>query len=264
MFVTIINDCKDENARARQETRAAAFFNAPVVFVGVQNDIDAAGNLIDVLDAAGDTEGVVLVNVAPRSGEAKRWGNGTPFCFFRYKNQLVVSSIDGFTLSLVKKLTIVREVSLMDTPTVLDALFKAGHISDDAKEYITRTQFRSFEFVPRVAHALVLGMPVPATSVAIDEIKDIGGVVWWVDNFGNIKTSLLPEDILFRSGGICTTAFGAFKMYDNLKDVPDAETAVVVGSSGMAGKRFVEIVTQGRSASEKLRLSVGSAVAIVV
>src|SRR5688572_12965729 len=98
MFVTIINDCKDENAFGRQATKAAALFGCSIVTVGVDSDIEAAGNLIDCLDAGEGKEGVILVNVAPRHGDAKKWPNGTPFGYFLYKETLVVTSIDGLTL----------------------------------------------------------------------------------------------------------------------------------------------------------------------
>lgn len=45
--------------------------NSPVSFVGVTNDIQAAGNIIDILDAIEKNSGIILVNVAPRNGKAK-------------------------------------------------------------------------------------------------------------------------------------------------------------------------------------------------
>ena len=73
MFVTIINDCKCENAKIRQVTRVASLFDCSVYFSGVANDIEAAGNLVDVLDACEGREGIILVNVAPRHGGGKKW-----------------------------------------------------------------------------------------------------------------------------------------------------------------------------------------------
>jgi hypothetical protein len=133
MFVTIINDCTDANVVGRQGTRVASLFGVSPTYVGVgaglQSDnsadpaeLEAAGCLIDVLDAADEEKGVVLVNVANRHSKGKKWPNGTPFGYFYYRNTLVVSTIDGVVLSLVKKLKLVDFVFVMDIPTVLTEL----------------------------------------------------------------------------------------------------------------------------------------------
>src|SRR5215469_12078503 len=103
MFVTIINDCKDENAFGRQQTRASMLFNTHVTTIGVEfgETIEGSGNIIDMLDASDGAKGILLVNLAPRHGEGKKWENGTPFCYFSYKDTLVVSTVAGFTLSLI-------------------------------------------------------------------------------------------------------------------------------------------------------------------
>ena len=73
MFVTIINDCKDSNTFGRQETRASLLFNTHIATVGVEYGVtlEAAGNLIDILDASEGAKGVILVNIAPRHPAAK-------------------------------------------------------------------------------------------------------------------------------------------------------------------------------------------------
>src|SRR5512141_546524 len=114
MFVTLINDCRDANAFGRQATKAGALLGRLVVTVGVRNDLEAAGNLVDALDAAEGREGVILVNVAPRNGDAKKWPNGTPFGWFKCGGTLVVASIDGLTLSLAKKLGLFEAVHVFD------------------------------------------------------------------------------------------------------------------------------------------------------
>lgn len=257
MFVTIINDCRDANAVTRQETRADALFNANVTFAGVNSDIEAAGNLIDTLDAAGDGEGVILVNVAPRHGAAKKWENGTPFAYFKVNNVLVVSTIDGFTLSLVKKYRLVESVKVMDITTVLEAVKEIDHIDEKLAAHIAETQFRSFEFLPRVAHWLSLGQDIPSETLLIDEIPDIGDVIWWIDNFGNAKTSLWKDEVSFGDSVEVDLQVGKFKTYLHLKDVPNESAALIEGSSGYGDRRFLEIVMQGRSAEESYGLKVG-------
>lgn len=258
MNITIINDCRDANAVGRQSTRASALIGGPVSFVGVQNDLEAAGNLIDILDAYGDELGVILVNVAPRNGKAKKWKNGTPFGYFRYQNVLVVASIDGLTLSLVKKLGLVSEVNVLDIPTVIDRFVAEKVIEPSVGKHIVDTQFRSYDFVPRVAAYLVEHTDIDSEKHAIETFADAPAAVWWVDNFGNCKTTLLEKEITKENQ--IQTKFGTVQYFDRLKDVPDKTGAMITGSSGLKGNRFLEIVVQGESATQLFKISSGDTI----
>ena len=46
--------------------------------IGAENDLRAGGNLVDSIDADCGFPGIVLANVAPRHGAAKKWMNGDP------------------------------------------------------------------------------------------------------------------------------------------------------------------------------------------
>ena len=75
-FVTIINDCDSPNDFGRQETRIFRLFGSiPVVTVSIKfgGTVEAAGNLIDMLDASDGQKGIILMNAAPRHGEGKKW-----------------------------------------------------------------------------------------------------------------------------------------------------------------------------------------------
>ncbi len=258
MFVTIVTDCVDENARGRQLSRAGAYFSCPATLVGIHNDLEAAGNLIDVLDAGEGGEGIVLVNVAPRNGDGKKWPNGTPFGFFYYKRTLVLASVDGLTLSLAKKLGIVSALQLFDITTVTAHWKQRGRVSDEIKNRIDSTQFRSFEFLPRAALAIYEGGSLPATEFLINAIPDAPKALWWVDNFGNCKTTLLKEEI--NTASPVETSFGNFAFSPYLKDVPERQYGIVVGSSGIGERRFLEIVVQGGNAAQKFNLASGSVI----
>lgn len=255
MNITIINDCRDENAVGRQTTRASALLGGPTSFIGVRSDLEAAGNLVDALDAYGSAPGVVLVNVAPRHGLAKKWPNGTPFGFFRYQNVIVVASTDGSTLSLVKKLGLVKEVYVLDIPTVVARFVAEQVISSAEAQYIVSTQFRSYEFLPRVAAYLLTHATIESEARLIEAFADASAAVWWVDNFGNCKTTLLQREV--PKGGLIATRFGNLAYFERLKDVPDSTTAFVAGSSGTASSRFLEIVAQGESAAKLLTVESG-------
>ena len=78
--IVVINDCRDDNARLRQEVRYGAYFaGSSVVFAGAANDVEAAFLVADALDALDGSPGVIAANVAPRNGAAKKHANGTPF-----------------------------------------------------------------------------------------------------------------------------------------------------------------------------------------
>lgn len=257
MFVTIINDCRDANAFGRQATRAASLFGCTVNPLAVVNDLEAAGNLIDALDASEGRSGVILVNVAPRHGAAKRWPNGTPFGWFRYGDTVVVASVDGRTLSLVKKLGIADEIRVFDIPEVMAAAAAHRLLPAETAAYVVSTQFRSFEFLPRVARWLTQGYELPSSGLAIGEIADAPDAVWWVDNFGNCKTTILPGDIDAFRDADALAGLASLPHYDRLKDVPDGESAFVTGSSGHGSDRFIEVVIQGGNASQRFGLRSG-------
>lgn len=255
--VIIINDCRDANAVARQTARISAFINCYPTFVGVTDDLEAAGNLVDALDATSQQPALILVNVAPRNGQAKKWSNGSPFAYFRFKNALVVTTIGGLVLSLVKKLKITDSVNLLDTRVVVDEMIAKGEVSPSDREDIINTQFRSYDFIPRIAKYLLLNKDAKSTAVSISEIPDADGRIWWIDSFGNCKTTILPTDIDFGLGKIVKTKIGKMFCYPRLKDVPDGKAALVVGSSGISSNRFLELVVQGRNSSSRFKLRVG-------
>ncbi|PIR03536.1 MAG: hypothetical protein COV59_05080 [Candidatus Magasanikbacteria bacterium CG11_big_fil_rev_8_21_14_0_20_39_34] len=256
MFITIINDCRCENAKIRQLTRAASLFDASVHFSGVQSDREAAYILGDVLDASEGRKGVVLVNVAPRNGSGKKYPNGTPFGYFFFKDTLVISSIAGLTLSVVKKLGITESVRVIDIPEVLSFIKEKEKLSESLCDQIINTQFRSFDYLPRVAQWILNGYEIPFEEYSLENVESALGTVCWIDNFGNCKTNILEKE---KQDEISLNGI-SLPFYKRLKDVPDGEAAVVVGSSGVGDSRFLEIVVQGKSAAKIFNLQVGNKV----
>jgi hypothetical protein len=70
-------------------------------------------------------------------------------------------------------------------------------------------------------------------------------------------TSLFPEDINFEAGKKMQTAFGEITCYNRLKDVPNGDTGLIVGSSGIEGRRFIGLVIQGKSAAKTYGIKTG-------
>lgn len=259
MFVTTINDCNDQNAFARQATRTSVLLgNVPVNTLGVAwSDLEASGNLIDILDASEGAEGVIMVNVAPRHGKGKKWPNGTPFGYFYYKKTLVISTIDGYALSLAKKLNLTDTITLTDVPTVIDHMIQKGKLDKNIRDTIVKSQFRSFDYMPRLAQWIVEGEKFSTEEYKISEVADVPHTIWWVDSFGNCKTTMLPEDMEFEEGKVIRTQFADLVCYPRLKDVPDNEFAFIIGSSGIGDRRFIEMVIQGKSIADRFHLKSG-------
>lgn len=287
--VAHINDCADPGAQLRLQLRTSEILGRSAGFAAATSDLQASGLLIDALDAvdvAPDSKtkkhkDVFLVNVAPRNGEGKKHENGTPFCYFSYKGALVIATVDGLTLTLVKKLKLADSVQILDIPTVLPVLKKVRLLSDEEmgrEKRIAESQFRSFDFSPYVATYLSRYGKIESVKKDISEIADAPLAAWYLDKFaeyGNVKTTILPEDVfspkmveLLKSGGskskeqigTLDTKFGSLPVYRRLKDVPDKTLAVIVGSSGLGDKRFLEIVVQGGSAAKNLGIRVGDSI----
>ncbi len=270
---SIINDCRDDDARSRQELYFKALFGVQPTFVGVGSkvpDLEAAGVLVDQLDilANASTPSVILVNVAPRgSAVKKQWGNGTPFCYFRVGKTLVVSAFAGRNLDLVHAAGLVQNVALLDPPTVTAAAVGWGELTKAEAEAINHSQFRSLHFLPLVARWLVQDRPVPSKIVQLASKVNAKGAVWYIDNFGNAKTTLTPADIDFQEGQTFMLADGHRAVcYNRLADVPRDTTALTIGSSGYGSSRFVEVIVQwqdggfhgSNSAEQRHKLDIGS------
>jgi len=269
MQITIINDCRDQNAKLRQISRAGSLFeNCSVNCFGVKNDFEASGFLLDAIDAFEGRKGVIIVNVARRCGKAKKWKNGTPFGFFWHKKTLIVTSIDGIcgsALSLVKKAGLLKEFFIMDIPEVLGSI-NEKELDNEIKKRITNSQFRSFDFLPRVAFWLFGGRKLPCKKYDLSNIATGKNHIWFIDNFGNIKTTIFEDELKINNNEIKLKINGKarkFNFYKRLKDAPDKSIAVVLGSSGIGEKRFAEIVVQGGNAGLKLKVNVGMEIEIV-
>ncbi|MBP9759510.1 SAM-dependent chlorinase/fluorinase [Candidatus Dojkabacteria bacterium] len=257
--ITIINDCASPNDKGRQMIRYLSIFGITPEFIGLHNysEIEAAGEIIDALDAVTGYPGIIAINSAPRHGGAKKWPNGSPFGFLEVDGNLIVTTIDGYTLSLLKKLKLATKVNVTDIKTVLNSSEIISELDEETRNRIVNTQFRSFEYLPRLAHWLSEEKLVPSEEYSFDNISDLGKQVWYIDSFGNCKTTILPEEIEFENGKEIATNHGNIKCYERLKDVPNGETALIVGSSGYKDNRFIELIIQGKSAANELNINIG-------
>lgn len=268
----IITDCGDQNARTRQQLRFGSLFGVRPEFIGLgpdNPDLEAAGQLVDVLDAVStpvaypSTPIAVLVNVAPRGDDIRsKWENGTPFCYFHYDIATVLAPYEGRALSLAHKLGMVSIVNLLDVPQVTRHLTAEDILSAREAENINNTQFRSLEFLPLVARELLGGRFIPAEQIELVGPQNVGAQVWFVDSFGNVKTTLLSGDVDFEAGKKVIINNREVTCYERLTDVPTSEFGLTIGSSGYGDKRFLEVVKQKGRAADEFGLSIGDEVLI--
>jgi hypothetical protein len=249
--IFIFTDCSDPNAQARQIARYKALFPyAVITCLPIYSDSEASGCIIDVLDAVrfGKIRCIIVGNIAPRTDT--RWKNGAPFCFARIGEHIVIGTPTVFALAL--KLGIAYEISETDVESVCK-----NFLPQTEAARIANSQFRSYEYVPLLAQWLFEKKNVPYTKLQNDVVPHSASV-WYVDCFGNIKTTLTESELKTKeTGGTIVTKFGALPFFKRLADVPKGTLAVTIGSSGHADIRFAEIIVQGGSAAQKLNILPG-------
>jgi S-adenosyl-l-methionine hydroxide adenosyltransferase len=267
--VISLTDCTDPNAVARQTARLATLFGStPTVLPlgGADPEGTAALTLLDVLRStellggAGEPT-VVLVNIAPRDGH---WPNGVPFCYFRVREHVVVSTLNPRVLAPLRRYLGVEAVEVTDVREVLEAAAAGwAEFTPAQVDEIARTQFRSLWYVPLLARWLVDGRPVPARTEHLAQAAGPEAArVAVVDNFGNCKLDVPAEELpgYAADGGsvpVFDRASGAPRevaCYPRLVDVPRGEPGIITGSSGHG---FAELVIRGGSAARLFGLREG-------
>jgi hypothetical protein len=222
----------------------------------------------ELLGAAGEPT-VLLVNIAPRDGH---WPNGVPFCHFRHRGQMVISTLNPRVLEPLRRHLGLESVQVTDVADALRAAAGGWAAFDQAEvERIADTQFRSLWYVPLLARWLVDGRPVPARTESLAELAAAAGLdgaqavarIAVVDNFGNCKLDLAARRLPGYAGSGAVAVFDRrtgerreVRCYPRLVDVPHGEPGVITGSSGLD---FAELVVRGGSAAGLFELREGDA-----
>lgn len=259
-FTRFITDCADPNASLRLGLQGEVLFGVTPQVVPVGSEIEAAGLLVDALDVCSGIPGIIFVNIAPRNGDAAKWENGVPFGHFSVGLTHVITTIGAKTLSLVAKLGLVKTVNVLDIPTVSEWAVARFLINGNEAKELRTTQFRSLRFAPTVGNWITRRNDVPSTETPIDDLVPHSlsreHRVWFEDCFGNLKTTRVARGLPARIG--LEDRIGEVRFRERLKDVPDdGEPTWIVGSSGYGDCRFLELVVQGASAADALKLKAG-------
>lgn len=273
----VITDCCDANAILRQAAAwpLLAKTDQPTT-VQINGAIEGSGMLVDALVEVRGSKAVIFCQSAPRDFSCVTGGNGTNFGYFWHQKTLVLVSLGGPMLSQVIATGLLpkdAEVWQLSIPEVLAEAVRQKKLEAAEAEVIRRTQFRSLKFAPRVAGWIIEGVAIPKSRFDLSSVSKLGNRVWWVDNFGNCKTSVRLSDVpRFAEGVVVEVSFGKpvvheLVCYHDLRSVPVGQAALVVGSSGLEGDEFLELVVQGvhsGSAAKEFGLVVGSEVNITI
>ncbi len=254
-LIFAFTDCKDPNALTRLTARLLSLFpDSSVHAVGINTDIEAAGCILDTLDAIRITDrpSIIIGNLAPRAD--KHYKNGAPFYLGYIGSTIIVATKTCF--SLVAKYHLIEKIQETDVETVCRKFLPEAEALR-----IANSQFRSFEYVPRLARYAYDKKDIPTIESDIPLLPH--NQIWWVDNFGNCKTTITEDELKNRvvDGKVRLTLNDQkieIQFYQKLSDVPVGETAIIIGSSGYENKRFAEITIQGKSASKELGIIPGS------
>lgn len=251
-------DCKDPNALTRLEARLTTLFeNSQIYGVGINSDIEASGCILDTLDALriGNKPAIIIGNLAPRSD--KHYKNGAPFYIGKVGKVIIVATQTCFTL--LSKYKLIDTIYETDVETVCKKF-----LPKKEADRIANSQFRSFEYVPRLAKWVYEKKKIPATEHKIVTTNE--DQIWWVDNFGNCKTTItekeLHKNIVNNKATLkIHNKKVTLPFYQKLADVPKKGLGMIIGSSGYGDTRFAEIVKQGGNASLVFKIISGTKIA---
>jgi hypothetical protein len=219
-------------------------------------ELEAAGNIIDCLDAASPRKGIIVFNVAPRGGRGLQRENGSPFGYFKYEETFIFGTVDGLVLPFLKYFGITDEVYVSQYEEVLSLALNESLITKEEAKRAKSTQFRSFNYLPFAAFLLIKNGTLPNKKEKVPELpSDYQNRIWKIDNFGNIKTSIIIENS--KKNSVIETKWGKLNIYNSLKDAPPRQVCALVGSSGLREKRFLEIIARGLNCAQILSAKEG-------
>ncbi len=273
LTVVPINDCSDGNARMRVEARLSRLLPGATILttVPVQNDLEASLNILDALDAVDNPWlhsgsgllisgldpilNLIVANVAPRKGVGN---HGVGFYYARFGSTLILTTLSGYELSLLKKVGLSAKLYRLDVTEVVKWMVRSGLISKDYAHHIENSQFRSFEFLPITGLCLLKMLDhVPTHPGSWEDLPVLAdGLVGTIDVFGNAKlTAVGKAGFKFSLEGEPSRIF---ESKPNLAALNDREAGVVRGSSGFWQCRLAEFMIKGSAAAKKYGLELGA------
>ena len=256
-------DCADSNAASRVTAHLTARLpNYNSYVYGINSWQEASINLLNIVEVwekTGSTGNIVVGNIAPRTD--KSWQNGAPFCFVWVNGNLVIGTPACFAMLLREKSIPGNIIYQTDVQEVCSKL-----IEDQAEvEEISRTQFRSLWYVPRLAAWLVSFKKVPWKILDLKHVPAIEEEILLIDCFGNIKLSIDSSRLGDVLKGKTKFLVGQREYdipasYGRLSDIPNGQVGFIVGSGG----GLIELIVNGGSAAKHFDARIGEKIEFVV
>lgn len=267
--IALVSDCvgTDPDAELRLTMLIQSLFGATPTMRNVKRADVLAFLMADSFTRA-VRPGLMIGNIAPRL-RAHKHENGIPFCWTKLTNgHTVVSTAQPEAFAGFKLFGVLPEdgVHIVDTKAALQAMIDAGLIDEELLEHIALSQFRSLDFEPLLAAAILLGIKIPSKEHMLpSKVPDFGRAVAYVDHFDNCKLWIPESKVKDLSEGTSIPVkikgkHHELPFYRQLRNVPDKKMAVTIGSSGYHGNHLLELVINGGKAAKTLRLKVGDEV----
>lgn len=207
--------------------------------------LEAAGNIVDALDALGEC-GAIVCNSAPRRDA--RGTNGSAIVFGRVGEVTIISTVGP--LGLLNRL-------------VPNFTAQAVDVDRYTRECMCNQRetfnFRGLEVIPWILDDLRNDSQLPYVSTRQTTFPTVEPCVWLVDTIEgrptNIKLSFLRDEApWFKPGNRISIQFGDLPArtlicYERLTHIPDDEAGIYEGSSGLGTRRFLEVAIMGGSAA---------------
>lgn len=264
----ILSDCvapTDTNARARLSMLTQGLFGMTPTMHHV-NRLDVMSFLIADSLTRCPRPGLVLANIAPRN-RAHHYKNGVPFCWAKLPDDhLVVSTAQPEAFAGLKFFeTLPNQVHIVDTRNAVQVMTKEGLVGPELEDDIVNSQFRSLDFEPLLAAAILLGINIPTQEFMLlsSKVENPDGTVAFIDNFGNCKLWMHEDAVKKLTENQKVTIRANKQLHEvefhrQLRNVPNNKSALIVGSSGHhGGNHLCELVKNGGSAATHFKLAVG-------
>jgi len=254
--LSFFTDCSDNNAKARVHAHLShqlKKYNFDIAVYGEKNVQDIAFNIFSLVSFWRENNikgNIVVGNYAPRTDNHP---NGAPFLLTIINDNYVIGNPDTFYT--------LKKIGLLGTlPVVEIDILKTLELYFPEEESLnlSQSQFRSMKVLPLIIYLIVNEKKIETVKYSFPLVNFKSAEVVFVDNFGNVKTSMKKEEFVINKGMKNFIKIGDYqglipRYYSHLSDIPKGFHGFVISGSN----DLVELVVNGGSAAEFYNIKVG-------
>jgi hypothetical protein len=255
-ILLFFTDCSDNNAKARvfaHLSEQLKKFNFDIAVYGEKNVGDIAFDLYSIVSFWKEKNikgNIVVGNYAPRS---ENYPNGAPFLLTMINQNYVIGNPETFYI--LKKIGLLNMLPVVEI-NILNTL--ELYFPEEESLNLSQSQFRSLEVLPLLIYLIVNEKKIITKKYEFPIVAFSGSEIIFIDNFGNVKTSIKSHNFISLKGLNTNLKIGDFEgqspsYYWKLSDVPKGRAGFVVSGSN----DLVELVVNGGSAAEFYNIKVG-------